>query len=118
MKKNEKIWVALMQGFDKYWGCHQMPERSFFICQFQFPICARCTGILIGEILGIILIIFKCIPKIFICIISLFPLIVDGSIQYFKSIESNNTRRFITGLLFGISTIQIIYHFFKNLFKK
>ncbi|MGG7175281.1 DUF2085 domain-containing protein [Clostridium neonatale] len=25
-------------------GCHQLPDRSFFIRSYQFPICARCTG--------------------------------------------------------------------------
>ena len=29
-------------------GCHQMPERSFFYKGKQFPVCARCTGVIIG----------------------------------------------------------------------
>jgi uncharacterized membrane protein len=25
--------------------CHQLPERSFFLGDRQFPVCARCTGL-------------------------------------------------------------------------
>ena len=35
--------------------CHQIPERSFFINNRQFNICARCTGIITGFFFGIIL---------------------------------------------------------------
>ena len=42
----------------KYSGCHQMPERSFFINGMQFPLCARCTGILVGYLVGVLLFVF------------------------------------------------------------
>ena len=29
-----------------------MPERSFFFGEYQFPLCARCTGVLVGYMLG------------------------------------------------------------------
>jgi uncharacterized membrane protein len=28
--------------------CHQIPERSFHLAGFQFPVCARCLGIYAG----------------------------------------------------------------------
>jgi hypothetical protein len=31
-----------------FWHCHQLQERSFFIRGRQMPLCARCTGILLG----------------------------------------------------------------------
>lgn len=31
-----------------------MSERSFFYKGYQFPVCARCTGVIIGQILGAI----------------------------------------------------------------
>ena len=34
-------------------GYHQLPERSIFIKGHQLPPCARCTGIIIGEIAAI-----------------------------------------------------------------
>jgi uncharacterized membrane protein len=28
--------------------CHQLPERSFHLAEFQFPVCGRCLGIYAG----------------------------------------------------------------------
>ena len=39
-------------------GCHCRPDRSFFFRGRQFPVCARCTGMLLGfcvPIVGLIL---------------------------------------------------------------
>ncbi|OYT28749.1 MAG: hypothetical protein B6U94_08245 [Thermofilum sp. ex4484_79] len=32
--------------------CHQMPSRSFFIAGFKMLLCARCTAIHTGLLLG------------------------------------------------------------------
>jgi hypothetical protein len=32
--------------------CHQKADRSFFSCQRQWPVCARCTGLYLGAALG------------------------------------------------------------------
>jgi uncharacterized membrane protein len=32
--------------------CHQIPERSFHIAGHQLPLCARCTGIYLGALMG------------------------------------------------------------------
>ncbi len=32
--------------------CHQIPERSFHIAGHQLPLCARCTGIYMGAMVG------------------------------------------------------------------
>lgn len=88
--------------------CHCRPERSFFYKGKQFPICARCTGQLIGIILGIPIIFkLKNVDFIYIFLLSI-PLILDGSIQFFTKYESNNIKRLITGILFGISLIFIL----------
>jgi uncharacterized membrane protein len=34
--------------------CHQIPERSFHIAAAQLPVCARCTGLYAGGLVGII----------------------------------------------------------------
>ena len=34
--------------------CHQRPERSFFWGAHQFPVCARCTGLYVSALLGVI----------------------------------------------------------------
>jgi uncharacterized membrane protein len=33
--------------------CHQLPDRSFFIDGRQLPICARCTGLYLGGVVGL-----------------------------------------------------------------
>jgi len=32
--------------------CHQLPERSFHLGEFQLPVCARCLGIYAGLAIG------------------------------------------------------------------
>jgi uncharacterized membrane protein len=34
--------------------CHQLPERSFFLAGRQFPVCARCSGLYAGVVLGLV----------------------------------------------------------------
>lgn len=83
--------------------CHCKEERSFIIHNRKFPICARCTGELIGIILAFIAYFLFNMPSIPICIIMMIPLIADGFIQQLTTYESTNIKRFITGFLFGIA---------------
>lgn len=82
-----------------------MPERSFFFKGNQFPICARCTGILIGYIIGIIYIVIFKELHIFLELLLMIPLLIDGTGQYLGYFQSTNVRRLLTGILAGISTI-------------
>ena len=34
--------------------CHQIPERSFFWQGHQLPVCARCTGLYVSAIAGLL----------------------------------------------------------------
>ncbi len=99
--------------------CHRRPERSFFYKGKQFPVCARCTGFYISGIATIILINLFPIPysltTLLLGIILLIPCAIDGFTQLFEMRESNNTLRFITGILGGIGLIfvyEIIIEFF------
>jgi uncharacterized membrane protein len=116
-----KIWVFLMR-LGAVSGCHQLHDRSFFFGNYQFPVCARCTGLFIGYITGIIfssfIIKFELI-KIFICtFLSVSALGVDGVLQLKKIIVSNNRRRLITGLLCGFFlmgfVVKVIYEITGN----
>lgn len=40
-------------------------------------------------------------------VLILLPMIIDGVIQMITSYESNNTKRFITGFLFGYGIIML-----------
>lgn len=88
-------------------GCHRRPKRSFFYKGKQFPICARCTGELIGIIFAIIGGYFFINFQIWIWILFLIPLIVDGLVQAKTNYESTNTRREITGFLFGMALMML-----------
>lgn len=116
MNTQTKIWIKSMSLFDKYWGCHQIPERSFFFKKYQLPICARCTGIIFGEIFGLLTFIsFFKLNIIFSTIIT-FPLIIDGTAQYYSEYISNNTKRLITGLLFGFGFLHAFCTLLNNFF--
>ncbi|WP_297981029.1 DUF2085 domain-containing protein [uncultured Methanobrevibacter sp.] len=89
--------------------CHRKPERSFFFRGHQFPVCARCTGFYISGIASIFLVKVFVLPidiaTLLFGIILLAPAALDGTTQLFKMRESNNTLRFITGLLGGVGLI-------------
>ena len=104
-----KISVLLKKVFN----CHQIPERSFFIRGRQFPLCARCTGILAGIILFPIFIIIDIQPPFYLML----PLIIDGSIQLFYCIMSNNLRRFLTGILFSFGFLGTVVSIVKLIIK-
>lgn len=88
--------------------CHRIPERSFFYKGKQFPICARCTGIFIGYLFGIIYIIFSKKPHLLIETLLIMPLAIDGIGQFYGYWTSNNIRRLITGIFAGIATIGFL----------
>lgn len=100
MTNTEKRWIVIMEVFSKYWGCHQMPERSFFWHGYQLPVCARCTGMIIGYILAACIVPFFHFYLLYLLLLCL-PMAFDGGIQYFTKYNSTNTRRFLTGLLYG-----------------
>lgn len=89
--------------------CHRKPERSFFIKGHQFPVCARCTGFYTGLVVFLIYNYFYGIEYninlLIVSIILLIPVSIDGFTQLFDLRESNNTLRFITGLIGGIGLI-------------
>lgn len=90
-------------------SCHRMPERSFFYKGKQFPVCARCTGIYLGYFIFMPTMIYINI-SILVAIICVLPTILDGLTQAFCSRESNNTLRFLSGVLAGFGVSGITNH--------
>ena len=92
--------------FPIFFGCHCRADRSFYYKTMKFPVCARCTGELIGLILALLTSwLFR--PNTFILLIMLIPLIADGLIQLLSHYESTNLRRLLTGILFGYALIEL-----------
>ena len=99
-----KAWVLLMR-LGAMTGCHQLHERSFFLGGYQFPVCARCTGLFFGQIAGIAMLfwLLQCsIPLLVLFAgISVALLGIDGFFQLKGIWVSTNFRRLATGLLCG-----------------
>ena len=97
-------------------GCHQKPERSFNIEGYQFPICARCTGVILGYLIAPIFYMKKGFCKTA-AGIGCVAMLLDWLLQQAKIKKSTNARRLVTGIAggFGIMTVQI--HGFRQLLK-
>lgn len=117
MEDNNKEKKGFWMTFGKALGCHQRPERSFSCCQKQFFLCARCTGIFVGELLIAPILYILTWHFNFYTIFLLIPLIIDGTLQYYKNIMSNNIRRLITGLLAGYGIGIFIIHLLVQIFR-
>lgn len=106
MIKKDEIWLFLMKLFST--TCHQKANRSFFFNNYQFPICARCTGLLIGYILGIISILFNFKISINLSLFFMVIMFIDWFIQHKQILYSTNIRRLLTGLFCGFGIINIL----------
>ncbi len=96
--------------------CHRLPERSLTIFGYTMPLCARCTGIVIGSIMALILAYLNIIFSTIIYLMFLIPLIIDGVTQSLKYRTSNNLLRLTTGIIFGVGYVALIINFFLFLF--
>ncbi len=102
--KND-IWLRFMK-IGAWLGCHQMPDRSFFIKNKQFPLCARCTGVIIGYIFVFASASFYLLP-IWICFDFGLIMFLDWLVQFMGIKESSNFRRLITGIIGGIGVMSL-----------
>ncbi len=101
-------------------GCHQKPERSFFIGGYQFPVCARCTGVLLGYLAAIPAFLMTGL-HLLLSLAGCLVLFLDWLLQQKGIRESNNVRRLVTGCLggFGIMSLQLhIITRFLSLFRR
>ena len=102
---NNRLYQKLI-SLGKISGCHQLPERSFFIQSKQLPVCARCTGVLLGNIIAIIVFCFFR-PNWFWFVMGCTIMFMDWLVQYIGILESTNIRRFITGIIGGYSLTSL-----------
>jgi uncharacterized membrane protein len=87
-------------------GCHCRDDRSFHYRGRKFPVCARCTGELVGILVGIAGSFFW-LPSVPAAIAMLLPLVADGFLQLKTRYESTNLRRVATGFLFGYGLLAL-----------
>ncbi len=89
-------------------GCHQRPDRSFFFRGKQFPVCARCTGVFLGECIAFV--VFRWFAPSKILLLSFCGMmLLDWLVQALNVRESTNWRRLITGLLCGYGFGTLIF---------
>lgn len=104
----ERLWLRLMRlGANA--GCHQMPERSFFIGEWQFPVCARCTGLPLGWIAAPLALALLS-PPLWLGPVCLLPMAADWCAQRWLGHPSNNLRRVLTGILGGFGHFLFVLH--------
>jgi len=112
MKINQ-LYLDLLDGniegaykFPFYFICHRIPDRTFKVKNYYFPVCARCTGIYISGFTYFFINTFTpiiySIELIMLGILLLIPTAIDGISQLLNKRESNNKTRFLTGLFAGI----------------
>lgn len=99
------FWVRTMQ-WGRVCGCHQRPERSFTVRGYQFPLCARCTGVALGQLAGLLPVGKRLRPKAAAALLA--PLALDGVTQLAGLQTSNNRRRLVTGILAGVGTTALL----------
>ncbi len=109
MNKKDEVWIKLM-NIGHVLGCHQMECRSFSIAGYQFPLCARCTGVLIGELLGIACIIGGFRISWITILIFIAIMGMDWFIQYIRLLMSNNYRRVVTGIFCGFAVTYVYFY--------
>jgi len=112
-----KLWESILDTIYEMGnnsGCHQKPERSFFYKGKQFPICARCTGVTIGQTTAIILALFKRFLSFPIAFSLLIIMGFDWGIQAIHIKESTNIRRLITGFCGGLGLFTVYMKVWKR----
>jgi len=115
-EKAYKRWQFWMKVGHRM-GCHQMCERSFQLHGKQFFLCARCTGLLIGHFIIAPPILLLGFNHLYFNILLVLLMAVDGLIQYFGILMSNNKRRFMTGLGAGYGLTSLVVYLISMLFK-
>ena len=112
---NNQFLLEKPKNLSKVYICHRLPNRTFKIRGYYFPVCSRCTGIYIGAFSYFILAMFYYIEYDLSLMIAasllIIPTFIDGLTQFIGFRDSNNTLRFFSGLIAGIGLAIFIKYF-------
>ncbi len=94
--------------------CHQMPSRSYFLFGHQMAMCQRNTAIYAALLLGGLLYAYLRTHGIAplslrVYAVAISPMALDGFTQLFGFRESTWELRTITGALFGLASVLLVY---------
>jgi len=84
--------------------CNLRPERAFCVGEFVLPLCARCTGILLGALASQVMAAIATASPLALKlrVLLLLPMALDWLGQRVGVASSTNSRRVLTGFLCGI----------------
>ncbi len=99
-------------------GCHGNPDRCLTLFGWRMPICARCTGLVAGNVAGAVVFIALGLPTILIALACLLPMVADGSAQALTRYRSTPFRRLSSGLLGGFGQLSLIFALIGQLLPK
>lgn len=117
MSKLRQSILEQLRIWGNHSGCHQLPQRSFFYKGKQFPVCARCTGVTIGQIAAVFYSFFGSV-SFFKCLLLIAVMGADWLVQAVHIRESNNLRRLFTGFCGGFGLFSIYIRGLKIVFCK
>lgn len=105
--------------FDAYAiACHQLPERSYFIFGHQVAFCQRDVAIYISVfVAGLVYARVRTrLPRLPWRLYALLiaPLAIDGTVQLLGWRESTWELRTVTGALFGLATVWLLYPYIER----
>ena len=111
-----------------YAVCHRLPGHSFHLAGRQLPLCARCTGIFTGALLGFVGLLAlgkgksaRMAPARVLVLLVGFIIVmaIDGFNSYLSLFpnapllyQPHNTLRLLTGTLHGLALIIIVFPIF------
>lgn len=93
--------------------CHQFEGRSLHLGEHKLAVCARCSGIYFGFLIGVVFIPFM--KKIksrnfkYVFVLISLPMIIDISLDYLGIHQCTLLTRSLTGLMFGIPSAMLLY---------
>lgn len=113
--KAYRLWKKWMKLGEKT-GCHQRADRSFYVKGYQLPVCARCTGVIIGYLIAVPIFFLLGFSKTA-SISGMLALFTDWLLQASEILESTNRRRLATGIAGGFGAMSFQLLLIKKLIK-